>query len=209
VLNVLFVVIDKTSLTAQEALKKDLLSITWGHTVQLISQTGSQAEFDSLSNSTDVVFIGSEVLYSALGEKLTYNVHGIVNEATLVTQYLKIGTNMWFTHNQTAAPISNNGHYITRRLPAGSVTLFNTLHTIRTFAGTTATGYTTLTTTAGKPGLATLTTSSMLYNSVPCPGRRVHLPWGFTYAPLFNISDLTNDGLNLFRRSLEWASGAD
>ena len=211
-LNILFVVVDELNLTVQESLKLNQLSLIWGHKVQLASQSHAEADFYNWSLNNDVVFIGAEVSYTQLVRKLTLNPIGIVNEATLVTQYLDLATNMRFTHSLTDISVTNTEHYITKQFCPGNVPLFGSPHTIRTLGGTMATGYTSLTTTmtfAGNgPGLIVLTTISTLNNGNPCPGRRVHLPWGYTGTP-FNFNDLTSDGLSILRRSLEWAGGAE
>ena len=76
--------------------------------------------------------------------------------------------------------------------------------------GSYASGLTQLTQTNAdydyNPSLSVIVPGGMLYGGGTAAGRRVMLPWG---DETFDINSLNAAGLNLLRRSVDWAAGRD
>jgi Concanavalin A-like lectin/glucanases superfamily len=202
--DVLLVVADASSLTSQDSAKKSLME-SWGHTVTLISDDDSQANFDVAATLVDVAYVTEEVSSSTLDTKLQGAVVGVVNEEkNLMDEFGISSTNGNFTSD--SIEIEDNSHYITQIYSVSDhVTILTSSSALIRSSGSIGGGVTTLATrTSGSDKVLTvLDTGAAMYGGGFAAGRRVQLPWG---DDAFDFSLLSSDGQTIMKRSLEWAA---
>ena len=199
--NLLMVVVDPNNLTTQEAAKKTLLE-SWDYTVNLIDESDNQTAFDDAVAVNKVVFITEDVQASTVNTKLVNATIGVVTEeANLADEFGFSETIFW----GSGTTIKTEGtHYIVEPLSAG---IFTVLTTSESFAGLTGARAPDLQIVAETPagiGPATLDSGAALINGGVSAGRRVFLPWGGNN---MDVNHLSDDGLTIFKRSLEWGTG--
>lgn len=198
--NIMLVVVNSASLSADESLRKSLLE-GWGYTVTPISGNAPQATFDAAMPTTSAIYIVETVLSGDVSTKLTNATCGVVNEEAALSDELGIAASMsTFTSNQIS--VTSTSHYITQTLSAGTNTLFTSGQPVRFLSGAQG-GYTTLATQVGSSNvvLAVMERGATLTPSGAAAGRRVYLPWGNTGV---NLNAMTDTGRTIMRRSVEW-----
>ncbi len=204
--NVLLVVGDPSSLTVEQADKQALMQ-GWGHTVSLIATSDSQAAYDAAAAIVDVVYVpelGSTPM-NELDTKADRLATAVITEES--RRPLLLGSfAVWPFVDSNAINVTDNSHYITNTLPLGNVVLSTTVQSMWVLQGTLAPDLHVLGTLNGtEPGLAYLEAGELLNDNSPAPARRVKLPWG---AYNFDVNLLTDDGLEIMQRAIEWGAGA-
>ncbi len=203
-LRILFVVGISHSLQARDTGRRDLFE-SWGHTVTIIDDGAAQGEFDAEFALHDIVYVGGTVVDGVLAEKLTKTSLGIVNEVGGQLDDLGFhGNAIANTVTTDSFTATDAGHYISSPFSGAGVT-----HFTRNIAMPVAS-------TPMAPNLREVAALGALtwaipvlqqgatrWDGNPSPGRRVHLPFGEA-----RVSQLTDDGTTLLRRTLEWAGGA-
>ncbi|MDJ0926913.1 MAG: DNRLRE domain-containing protein [Gammaproteobacteria bacterium] len=201
--NLLMVVGNDGNLTDQEDQKKALIE-SWGYTVSVIDEDDNQGEFDTALAANDVVFITEDVNDGDLGNKLANATIGVVTEEVNQADNLGFDTNPdW--DSGTSINIVDNSHYITQPFSTGNLTVLNTSESLGFTDGTSAPDMIILGTVSGEPSVAALEAGASIIGGGTAAGRRVLLPWGGNN---MDVNYLNDDGLTIFRRSLEWARGA-
>ncbi|MEN8764200.1 MAG: DNRLRE domain-containing protein, partial [Thiogranum sp.] len=199
---VLLVVGDATTLSSKDAGRKTLIE-SWGHTVTLIDDGDTQANFDAAAASTDVVFVTASIGGGTLGNKLTGSSAPIVNEfnGKLDNFGFSSGTSTFALAD--AFTKTDALHYITEPFSGNPVTVFSGSLSMPVPSGTLAPDLANAGELTGIPALVTLDTGATRYDGNPAPARRAHLPFGPA-----ETTDLTADGETILQRALEWAAGA-
>ena len=117
--NVLLVVGDATTLSAPDADRKALIE-GWGHTVTLIDDSDSQANFDVAAAAADVAYVTESVILATLDKKLKGATIGVVNEDPALHSVFGFSTNR--TLSTDNPPLTTDAaHYITA--PFGGATV--------------------------------------------------------------------------------------
>lgn len=197
---VLLVVGNAASLDSQEAAKRTLMQ-GWGYTVTTISDTASQAAFDTACRSASVVYISETVLSGNVSTKLTNQTIGVIIEESSVSDELGFSSTM-STISSSQINITSGTHYITSTLGTGVKTLFTASQPVRHLSGSVG-SFTTLGTqpSTSNVTMAVFERGDTLTPSGTAQGRRVYLPWGNTG---MDITQLSADGLTILQRSIEW-----
>ena len=198
----LLVVVNSGSLTAQESLRKTAFQ-AWNYTVTTISETASQATFDTNAAANDLAYICETVTASNLSTKLTSKSLGIVNANSGMSTNLAIASTC-STTSTTAVSIDKNQHYITSSWSTGSLTVTSSSQTFLTISGTLASDMCSIGSISSAKALTAIDIGGTLNDNTTAVGRRVQLPWG---ASTFDFASLNSDGLNLLSRALAWAGG--
>ena len=202
--NVLLVVGDPANLTPQDTAKQALIE-GWGHTVTMINDGSTQAEFDAAVAMNDVAYISEEIISSTLDTKLRGASIGVVIEEQKLPQEFGISSSdTVFT--ESSIEITDNSHYITQSFSLGPVAFANSTQPVGGYDGTLAPDLRTL---AVRPStsvgtIVVIEAGGALYDSGTAAGRRVKLPWGDGG---FDINALTADGETIMKRAIEWGAG--
>ena len=199
---ILLVVGNATTLISKDQDRKTLFE-SWGHTVTLIDDGDSQANFDTAMAANDVVYVTDGVSGPTLVDKVTNTTTPVVNEKGSKLGNFGFSSSESGTVNAASFTTSNAAHYITEPFSGNPVTVFSSSLSMSVPSGTLAPDLQTVGGVSGAPALVTLETGATLWNSGSAPARRVHLPLGAA-----NVSQLNPDGLTLMKRSLEWAGGS-
>ena len=200
----LFVVADASSLKTADSAKKTQFE-SWGYTVSTISDNDSSTAYNTALTSADVVYVAESSNSGTVGTKLSSTAVGVVCEEGRLTDELKVSSSR-STYKATQIDIVDNTHAITSEFSTGTLTIGDSKIRLQTYTGTIGTGVTSLAEKANSSSstLSVLDTGDTDYQGNASPGRRVMLPWGPTR---YGFDDLTDDGLTLIQRSLEWAGG--
>lgn len=197
----LLVVLDPFSLTAQETTKKALIE-SWGHTVNLIDVHESQAVFDTAITLNDVVYITEDVNSNDLGTKLKSAPIGVVTEEDNLSDEFGMSDGIHWGSGSSLT-IDDNTHYITAPFALGPLTILGSSEPLADLTGSLAVDLATLGSNADGPALAVLEIGAALNGGGTAAGRRAQLPWGGND---FDVNNLTADGLTIFRRAIEWGA---
>ena len=200
----LLVVVNPASLTAQESAKKALIE-GWGYAVNPIDESDTQPNFDAALAANDVVFITEDVTASNINTKLVNATIGIVTEEVNIAE-LGISSSVGWDSG-TVIDIKNPPHYITQPFGASFLTVLTASESLAYTNGLQAPDLLRLGTSTSGNTLVALETGGALHAGVGgnAAGRRVQLPWG---GNTFDISHLNDDGRTILRRALEWGEGA-
>jgi hypothetical protein len=206
--NLLLVVVDPASLTAQEAAKQALIE-SWGYVVNLIDESDTQANFDAAIAANDVAYIPQDINSTNLGTKLRNATIGVVNEEGEQVDELGISGDKIFKTRQEI-DIVDNSHYITQPFATGLLTFVSSDQSVHMLSGDIAPGLLTLARSFNvgsqwNSSLAVIETGDALDISGTAAGRRMQLPWG---GGTFDINQLNADGQTIMQRAIEWAEGA-
>ncbi len=201
--NVLMVVGNDGSLTGQESAKRALIE-SWGYAVSVIDEDDSQSEFDTAVGAHEVVFIGEDVNAGDLGTKLVNASIGVVTEeANLADEFGLSDGIAWGSGVELG--IDDATHYITQPFAVGTLTVLTTSESLAYLTPSFAPDLALLGRIVGGLALTALDSGASLVGGGTAAGRRVLLPWGGNN---MDVNHLNDDGLTIFRRSLEWARGA-
>ena len=200
--DLLMVVGNDGNLTDQESAKKSLLE-SWGYTVSVIDEDDNQDAFDAALADNDVVFVTEDAQSSDVGSKLNAAEIGVVIEEVNLASQLGLGASIvWSSGTEL---VIDSGHYITAALTPGTTEVLNTTESLATLGGALSTEIDTLGTLGADVAISALDAARYRHDGGGTAGRRVMLPWGGNN---MDVSYLTDDGLTIFRRAIEWAAGA-
>lgn len=204
---VLLIVPDATNLSSQDSARKATIE-SWGYPLDLKSASDSQASYNTAVTTAYVAYISEEVVFSQLNTKIKQSPIGVVNEVRqlLVDFEMSSGTGSWFYDNEIH--ITDNTHEITSVFPLGLLTICASNQELGRTNSTLGGGVEVL---AKKPNSSYATLVVVEYGGALLDGssaaaRRVKVPWG---GNLFDFNTLTNDGLTLMQRAIDWAAGPD
>lgn len=197
---ILLVVVNSASLLPEELARKSLFE-SWGYTVTTISESASQASFDTAWRAASVAYIVETCLSANVGTKLTAATLGVITEEAALSDELGFSSSMTTISTNQVETLAT-GHDITAGLGVGTVTVFSSSQPVRWLSGTQG-GYTALAQQVGTANvmLAVMERGTALTPSGAAAGRRVFLPFGNTG---FDLASLTDAGRTLLRRSIEW-----
>jgi len=196
------VVGDAVTLSSKDVGYKALIE-SWGHTVTVIDDGDSQANYDTAMAAADVVYASGSALGANMLDKATNTTKGLVNEVVGKINNFGFSSVTSSTVNTDTFSATDATHYITESFGGNPVTVFTSSLTNPVPGGTLAPDLQNVGEVSGTPSLVTLDTGATRYDSNPSPGRRAHLP--FTSA---ETTDMTADGKIILQRTLEWAAGA-
>ena len=198
----LFVVLDATSMTSQDQAKQTQLDV-WGYNVSLIEATATLAEIDAAVALADVVYVSEEINATDLSTKLTDATIGIVSEDAYLNDELGISSGRAGYVN-TQIDITDNTHYITQPFSTGPLTIATASADFQVASGTLASGIQGLAEqpSSSNPTLLAIDAGEALVSG-SAAGRRVMLPGG---PNSFDFTLLNSDGLTIVKRAIEWAA---
>ncbi len=200
----LFVIKNPNGLTHSDQQKKETFE-SWGFVVTPIDDQDSTANLLAAAGASDVVYVCESTYSHNLNTQLNDIPIGIVNEEwALHDDY---GFSQKASHfTSTQINVVDNTHYITETMPESLITV-TTCQKMNRYYQTIPADAQVL---AERPNssdktLIVFERNAETYNQGRARGRRVSLPW--FYGGSHNYSDLTSEGREISRRSLEWAAG--
>ena len=181
----------------------------WGYTVirKTTIATTPQVELETAAACSEVVYVSKSVVPNDLNTKLKNSAKGIVLEQALVADSFGLTSTDGPQSSEDQIRISDNGHYITSPLPVGVIRILNSAGNLRCLSPNYASGLSWIGTEKNDPrypNLAILQSGGVLIDGTPAAGVRVVVPWG---ADGLNPDLLSADGLVLWRRTVDWATG--
>lgn len=202
----LFVVPNPTSLDEEDQERLTQFQ-AWNYDVVLIDESDSPGDFLAASSSAHVAYITENVYSNNLGTKLRDTSIGVVSEEGYLNDAFELADRNGREYsNATQISITDDTHHITATLGSGSPAIVSdTAAPLRRLDGSLAPGVSVLAERAsgGSAVLGVAEVGATLISGNAASGRRVVLPWG---GGGFDWSDLTEDGLTIARRALEWAA---
>jgi len=167
---------------------------------------GQQGAFDAALASAEVAYVSEESLSSDIGAKLTDTTCGVITEEGELYDELGISTNA-FSYFDDHVHITDDTHDITSGLGTGHLDVSTTDTDLVLTGGSIAPGLVKLAESHSSTNatLGVVEKGDTLVGAGPAAGRRVHLPWG---ASGFDVTSLNSNGLEIMRRSIEWAGEA-
>jgi len=199
---VLLIVGNATTLASKDVGYKALME-SWGHTVAVLDDGASQADYDTAMAAADVVYASGSASGPSMLDKATYTTKGMVNEVNGKIDNFGFSSSTSATANFDTFSTTNAAHYITESFGGNPVTVFTSSLTNPIPGGTLAPDLQNVGQVSTTLVLGTLDAGATRYDSTPSQGRRVHLP--LTSA---ETTDMTADGKVIMRRAMEWAAGA-
>jgi len=199
-------VADANNPTAEENTRQTLLE-SWCYAVTLGTASEPLEVYDKYAENFDIVYVAASVNYADVGSKLKFQPIGVVAEPSILSSRLGF-TSGTSGYTGTVTELTDNSHYIASGFPLGNLALTMTSTSLRHFTNTMGPGFKTLSVrpTQTDPMIMTLDTGDELLWGGQAPDRRVMLPWGGSST--FDVRNLTNDGLTILQRAIEWAGGA-
>ena len=203
-LRILLVVGIDTALQTRDTARRDLFE-SWGYAVTIIDDGATLAEFEAATALNDVAYVAGTVVDGTLAGKLETSTLGIVNEVGGQLDDLgfhgNATANIVVSDNFTA---TNAFHYISEPFAGSGVSHFTTTIGMPVAAAPMAPSLGSVGSLGALTwGIPVLGTGAERWDSELSAGRRVHLPFGAA-----EVSQLTDDGMTLMRRAIEWAGGA-
>lgn len=206
---VLMVVPNAASLTAAETARQTLLQ-SWGFNVTTITASSLQAVYNTAVTTLgalqtyEVIYVTSGCSAADVATKLNAFNTGVVCEQGQLADDMKMLSADATAITASSATIASNTLYPTSNLTLVSTTLTTSGQPMWSYAGTVASGATSLATAQGlsTSGMLTAETGVNL-TSGTAAGRRLFLPWG---GSAFDFTSLNTAGQALLKRSLEWAA---
>jgi len=199
--NVLLVVGDAITLSSKDTGYKALME-SWGHSVTLIDDGDSQANFDAAAAANDVVYVSGSSSGPSLLDKLTNTTTGLVNEVNGKIDNFGFSSITSSTINYKDFTKTDPGHHITAPFSGNPVQVFQSNLDNPVPGGTLAPDLHNVGEVNGTPALVTLDIGATRWDGNPSPERRAHLPFAAAEA-----ADLTADGETILQRAIEWAAG--
>ena len=200
--NVLLIVGNDTTLASKDVGYKALME-SWGHTVAVLDDGASQANYDTAMAAADVIYASGSALGANMLDKATYTTKGVVNEVPGKIDNFGFSSVKTSTANFDAFSSTDALHYITQPFNGNPVTVFTSVLTNPVTGGTLAPDLQNVGEVSGTPSLVTLDAGATGWNGNPVPARRAHLP--FTSA---ETTDMTADGKTILQRTIEWAAAS-
>lgn len=207
-MNILMVADEPDNLETNESLRLFLLE-SWNHTVTLIGEEATQAEYDAAVAVNDVAYISDQIDHGDLDTKLTGAAIGVVNEHKEMCELLDLSEDRARTGNNYASlVIDDNTHYITKPFFPDLLPICADKANLLLFDKPLAPGAVTLghyPEDGGDPMLVVVEAGAQLWSGAAAPERRVILPWGDN----FDFSLVSDNGHTILRRALEWAASQE
>ena len=204
----LFVVPDPAGLSATDLAKQAIFE-SWGWEVVLADDSTSQTDLLAAADNSDVVFVSATVADSQMSNKLLNCPTGIVSEHKDSGEELELASAVGNTSDSTI-DIVDNVHYITEPFATGNLAIRTSSSNVMVYANSSnvASGAQTLAEWPGSSdsGLWIADAGWELDDGSLALGRRVQLPWARSDP---DPALLTNDGLTILKRSLEWAAATN
>lgn len=206
---VLMVVPNAASLTAAETARQTLLQ-SWGFNVTTITASSLQTAYNTAvttlaaAQTYEVIYVTAGCAATDITTKLNAYNAGVVCEQGQLADDMKMLSADATAITASSATIASNTLYPTSNLTLVSTTLTTSGQPMWSYAGSVATGATSLATAQGlsTSGMLAIETGANL-TSGTAAGRRLLLPWG---GSAFDFTSLNAAGQTLLRRSLEWAA---
>jgi prepilin-type N-terminal cleavage/methylation domain-containing protein len=198
--SVLLIVANDVTPNAQDLARQQQIS-SWGFAVVMLSPSRSDAEYAAALDAVDVVYL-SEELTSPLPAWAFNTGRGIVCEKQ---QYLdevgiaRISNWQWYSVLQ----IVDNTHYITSPFPLGPLTIFSSDQYGITSTNSITPDGTILGNNSGYDIMVAVDLEGALHGGSTARARRVSMPWGDRD---FDFTSVTEDGLTLMQRAIDWAA---
>jgi hypothetical protein len=206
--NVLMV-ITGASLNSEETARRTQLQ-NWGFTVTTVQDSAAQGTIDTAVAAADVVYVPCTIDDWELLYKLRTAAKGVVTETPGLDTEFGYNTADGYTQSYNSLEGVVNTHQVTSGLSSGTITITSSNQNLALNGNTRAAGMTLLgTMNWGQMALGVIDTGGTLANTYngnsTASGRRVRLPWGFS----FSFNSLNSNGLLLLRNSLTWAIGSN
>lgn len=201
--NLLLVVGDGGAPSDADLEKRDLFE-SWGYAVTMLDDSASQSEYDAALAGHDVVYISEEVNSGSVGTKLDTTVLGVVNEEPYLHDDFRVSEGgATQDTDATSIDIADNSHYITSIFTLGTLEVYLATDRVRSNSYAQPAGTEVLADAPGGSTQPTLMAAEVgaALTAGTAPGRRVMFPAGDD----FRVTNLTEDGQLLLRRSIEWA----
>jgi len=206
--DVLFVVVNPSSLTGEESKRSTYLSSA-GFDVTLIDESASQASFNAAVAINDVVFVSEDVLSGNLNTKASLLTIGVVNEENALNNDLGTASSGGEISDRRYVLMSDTTHFITETYTQNTFhAIFSSNQPATRISGTKSPDLRILcksvklfSTTYDSLGV--LDSAQETYDSKYTTSRRVQLPWG---GGAFDFDALDDDGKTLLVRSFAWAA---
>jgi Tfp pilus assembly protein PilX len=203
--NLLMVVINPTTLVAEDQQAKDLFE-SWGYTVSVVGESSNQATYDAAVAANDVVFISETVNSGSVGSKLAGAPIGVVSQDGDYNSDLGLASGSALKVGAEIS-VTDTDHYITRLFAAGPLQVYAAgMEQLIASSAPTA-GQQVLADIGGDASLVALEKGDAMEGSGSAAGRRVMLPLGTRYR--FNWDHLNANGRLLVQRALAWGLGAN
>lgn len=204
--NVLMITASGT-LTAEETARQTQLQ-NWGFTVTTLEDSSAQGTIDTAVAAADVVYVPCTIEDWDLLYKLRTATKGVVTETPGLDTEFGFNTSDGYTQSYNTLETVVNTHAVTAGLATGSVIITSSNQNLALNGNTRAAGMTLLgTMNFGSTALGVIDTGGTLANTYSgnstASGRRVRLPWGWS----FSFSSLNSNGLLILRNALNWAGG--
>ncbi|MAE66408.1 MAG: hypothetical protein CMJ18_19230 [Phycisphaeraceae bacterium] len=198
ILRLLLVVADRDNPSVADRARRTLAQ-QWDYEVTLIDDDDGQGPFDAAFADHYAVWVSSTVSDGALGVKLTACPIGVVNEHSASWDDLAMTAGAAGSTVSDQVELITNAHYITEPFATGPLTILDSAEPIVTTGQALAGGAVRLAeTAAAEHALVVIDAGASVIGGGAAEGRRVMLPWG-------NVAELNDHGLELLRRSLDWA----
>ena len=202
--NLLFVTDDAASPSAADLTKIAKME-SWGYTVQSITDSDTDAAFNTAIGASDVMYISEYVWGLTLASKPIDASIGVVFEEQFMTTALGISSSYW-ADTVDVIDVLDNTHDVTSGMALGTVTVCSTFESLGSTSGTLAPGAQVLANSSSSPSLVVLEAGAARHDGNAAAGRRVKLPWGGTPFSHYAPASLTADAWSITQESLAWAS---
>ena len=203
--DLLFVVANPASLTAQETLRKTAFE-AYGYTVTLIDDDSTQTAYTSATSGKSVAYIPSTVTAASVITKLKSTTIGVVNEHPDLADDFGFCASTYSTSSTSSVIVSSVVNYITYG-NSGTITILASNQSLAYRTGSLASGVSTLanvsTSSGSSAAVLALDVSASLFGGGTAAGRRVLLPVGGSG---FDYSQLNATGSAIFLQAIEWAA---
>lgn len=180
----------------------------WGYDVTVISAQASQSNFDAVLEKVVAVYVPGTVNRLDLGTKLNPTEIGVVTESMSHGEVLGFYNSLVAQNSdQQTIEITNNTHFITEIFAGSTLQIASadvSISSTDSKRSIEAAELAVANSTTLNPSLLILDAGDQLANGSSAAGRRCQLPWGEVS---FDVTALTNDGITLMRRAVQWATG--
>ena len=200
--NILMVVVSPTVLVAEDQKAKDLFE-SWGYTVNVISESANQADYDAGFAANDVVFISETVNSNQVGAKTASAPIGVVSQDGDYNPDLGLASGSAHPVGDSIN-ITDNSHYITQPFASGSLEIYTQAMEQLTSSGALNADQQQLADSGGLASLIALDKGAAMEGGGSAAGRRVMLPLGTRSR--FDWDRLNANGRTLVHRALTWTA---
>lgn len=198
---------DTGSAGPQDLAKQNRFKL-FGYAATFIDDDNSPAKFAAAVDTADVAYISEEAWGPSVSTKLKTAPIGVVNEESSLQHELGFSTADGINEPDDRITLVNTTHQITSEFSSGDLRICSTMQSLVKHSGVLTPGAIVLAENDGPgntPMLTVIESGAALQGGGSALGRRVQLPWGHS---AFDFNSLTNDGLTLMRRSIDWAAGS-